>query len=153
MSREHTPSSTTALATIRLTGGASTPVPPITCPVDGSSSLSLTPMSEAPSNLRTPPTWRSRVLAPSSLPLESDEHRLLTGVYYIFTLRNSIISLGQLDENGLRMEIKDRVMRIWDCHCRLLAKVPSGTNQFYVLNMQIAQPLCLAARRDDEAWQ
>ena len=28
------------------------------------------------------------------------EHRLLTSVYYISALRNSIISVGQLDENG-----------------------------------------------------
>jgi hypothetical protein len=43
---------------------------------------------------------------------ESGEHRLLTGVYYIPALRNSIISLGQLDESGSRVEIKDEVMRI-----------------------------------------
>jgi hypothetical protein len=43
---------------------------------------------------------------------ESGEHRLLTGVYYIPALRNSIISLGQLDESDSRVEIKDRVMRI-----------------------------------------
>jgi hypothetical protein len=43
---------------------------------------------------------------------ESGEHRLLTGVYYILVLRNSIISLGQLDESGSRLEIKDGVMRI-----------------------------------------
>jgi hypothetical protein len=68
-------------------------------------------------------------------------------------LRNSIISLGQLDENGSRVEIKYGVMRIWDRHRRLLAKVTGGTNRLYVLNVQVAQPLCLAARRDDEAWQ
>ena len=44
-------------------------------------------------------------------------------------------------------------MRIWDRHCRLLAKVTRGTNQLYVLNVQVAQPLCLAARQDDEVWQ
>jgi hypothetical protein len=43
---------------------------------------------------------------------ESGEHRLLTGVYYIPALTNSIIRLGQLDENGSRVEIKDGVMRI-----------------------------------------
>jgi hypothetical protein len=84
---------------------------------------------------------------------ESGEHRLLTGVYYIPALRNSIISLGQLDESGSRVEIKDGVMRIWHRHHRLLAKVTRGTNRLYVLNVEIAQPLCLAARRDDEAWQ
>jgi hypothetical protein len=43
---------------------------------------------------------------------EPGEHRLFTGVYYIPALRNSIISLGQLDESGSRVEIKDGVMRI-----------------------------------------
>jgi hypothetical protein len=84
---------------------------------------------------------------------ESGEHRLLTGVYYIPALRNSIISLRQLDENGLRVEIKDEIMRIWDRHRRLLAKVTRGTNRLYVLNVQVAQPLCLAARRRHDAWQ
>jgi hypothetical protein len=84
---------------------------------------------------------------------ESGEHRLLTGVYYIPTLRNSIVSLGQLDENGSRVEIKDRVMRIWDRHRCLLAKVTRGTNRLYVLNVQVAQPLYLTAHRGDEAWQ
>jgi hypothetical protein len=84
---------------------------------------------------------------------ESGEHRLLTEVYYIPALRNSIICLGQLDESGSRVEIKDGVMRIWDRHHRLLAKVTRGTNRLYVLNMQVAQPLCLAAHWDDEAWQ
>jgi hypothetical protein len=82
--------------------------------------------------------------------VESGEHRLLTGVYYIPALRNSIISLGQLDESGSCVEIKDEVMRIWDCHHRLLVKVTRGTNRLYVLNVQVAQPHCLAAHRDNE---
>jgi hypothetical protein len=43
---------------------------------------------------------------------KTGEHRLLTGVYYIPALRNSIISLGQLDESGSRVEIKHGVLRI-----------------------------------------
>jgi hypothetical protein len=85
--------------------------------------------------------------------IESGEHRLLTGVYYIPALRNSIISLRQLDENGSRVEIKDIYMMIWDRHRHLLTKVTRGTNRLYVLNVQVAQPLCLAAHQDDEAWQ
>jgi hypothetical protein len=83
---------------------------------------------------------------------ESGEHRLLTGVYYIPALRNSIISLGQLDESISHVEIKDRVMRIWDRHHRLLAKVTRGTNRLYFLNVQVAQPLCITARWDEEVW-
>ena len=44
-------------------------------------------------------------------------------------------------------------MRIWDRHHRLLVKVTRGASRLYVLNVQVAQLLCLAARRDDEAWQ
>ncbi|XP_072148455.1 uncharacterized protein [Setaria viridis] len=83
---------------------------------------------------------------------ESGEHRLLTGVYYIPTLRNSIISLGQLEENDSRVVINDGVMKIWDRRRRLLAKVTKGANRLYILNMQVPQPFCLAACRDDKAW-
>ena len=71
----------------------------------------------------------------------SGEHRLLTGVYYIPALRNSIISLGQLDENGSRVVVEDGVMRIWDRRRRLLSKVSRSANRPYVLNVQVAQPL------------
>jgi len=43
---------------------------------------------------------------------KTGEHRLLTGVYSIPALRNSIISLGQLDENGSHMEIKHGILCI-----------------------------------------
>jgi hypothetical protein len=66
---------------------------------------------------------------------KTGEHRLLTGVYYIPALRNSIISLGQLDENGSCVEIEHGVLRIWDRHRRLLAKVNRGTNRLYVLHV------------------
>jgi hypothetical protein len=84
---------------------------------------------------------------------KSGEHRLLSRVYYIPALRNSIISVGQLDENSSRVMVEDRVMRIWDHQLHLIAKVTRGANRLYVLHVQVAQPLCLTARRDDEAWQ
>ena len=40
------------------------------------------------------------------------EHHLFTGVYYIPALKNSIISIGQLDENGSRVELEGGVLRI-----------------------------------------
>ena len=51
------------------------------------------------------------------------------------------------------MLIEHGVLRIWDRQRRLLAKVPRGENRLYVLDVQVAQPVCLAVRRDDEAWQ
>ena len=51
------------------------------------------------------------------------------------------------------MEIEDGMLCIWDRSRRLLAKVDQGSNCLYVLHVQVVHPLCLAARRDDEAWR
>jgi hypothetical protein len=51
------------------------------------------------------------------------------------------------------VKIEHGVLRIWNRHRRLLTKVNRGTNHLYVLCVQVAQPVCLAARRDDDAWQ
>ena len=45
---------------------------------------------------------------------KTGKHRVLHGVYYILVLRNSIMSLGQLDEGGSKVEIDKGVLRIWD---------------------------------------
>ena len=45
---------------------------------------------------------------------QNGEHRALTYVYYIPQLRSSIISIGQLDERGSQVLIKDEVLRIRD---------------------------------------
>jgi len=55
---------------------------------------------------------------------KTGEHRMLTGVYYIPALRNSII--------------EHVILRIWDHHRRLLAKVTRGANWLYVFDVQVA---------------
>jgi len=80
------------------------------------------------------------------------EHRVLHGVYFIPALRNSIMSLGQLDEGGSKVEIDKGVLRIWDRHGRLLVKVIRGPSRLYV-HLEAAQPLYLATRKDNDAWR
>lgn len=70
------------------------------------------------SSLATPLLWRSKASALSS----SRPRHASTGVYYIPGLRNSIINVGQLDENESSVEIEHSVLLIWD-RLRLLAKV------------------------------
>ena len=45
---------------------------------------------------------------------QNSEHRALTDVYYILQLHSSIISIGQLDERGSEVLIRDGVLRIRD---------------------------------------
>jgi hypothetical protein len=77
---------------------------------------------------------------------------VLTGVYWIPRLRNSIISVEQMDEGGSRVLIEGDVLKIWDRQRRLLARVQRTENRMYRLELQVARPLCLAVHQDDEAW-
>jgi hypothetical protein len=47
----------------------------------------------------------------------------LSGVLYIPRLKNSIISLGQLDERECKVEIEQGLLRVWDWRRRLLIKI------------------------------
>ncbi len=71
------------------------------------------------------------------------EHKVLTGVYWIPRLKNSIISVGQMDEGGARVLIEGGVLRVWDHRHRLLAQVQRIENRMYRLELQVARPLCL----------
>jgi transposase InsO family protein len=81
------------------------------------------------------------------------EHRALTNVYFILWLCSNIVSLGQLDENGCQIMIRDGYLKLHDQQQRLLAKVPRARNRLYVVTLDIAKPVCLAAVRGDESWR
>jgi hypothetical protein len=81
------------------------------------------------------------------------EHKVLTGVYWIPRLKNSIISIGKMDEGGARVLIEGGVLQVWDRRHRLLARVQRIENRMYQLELQVARPLCLAmVHQDDDAW-
>jgi hypothetical protein len=62
------------------------------------------------------------------------EHKVFTGVYCIPWLRNSIISIRQMDEGDLRVLNEGDVLKIWDRwdrQRRLLAQVQRNNNWMY----------------------
>jgi hypothetical protein len=73
-------------------------------------------------------------------------------VYFIPRLTSNIISLGQLDEAGCDIRIRHGLLKIHDDHRRLVAKVPRTSSRLYILRLQLARPVCLAAHHDDAAW-
>jgi hypothetical protein len=81
------------------------------------------------------------------------EHKALTGEYWIPRLKNSIISVGQMDEGGAHVLIEGGVLWVWDRRHRLLARVQRTKNRMYWLELQVARPLCLAVHQDDDAWR
>ena len=65
---------------------------------------------------------------------------------------SSIISIGQMDEHGSEVLIKDGVLRIKDQEQRLLAKLKRSQNWLYLLDLKVEQLVCLAARHTEEPW-
>ena len=85
---------------------------------------------------------------------KNGEHQVLSNVYYIPRLTANIVSVGQLNEAGHEILInKEGVMKVKDPCGRLLAHVPRKANRLFVLNITIAQPVCLSVRAEEEAWK
>jgi hypothetical protein len=84
---------------------------------------------------------------------KSGEHQLLADVYFIPQLTANIVSLDQLDKDGHKVLIEKGLLRIWDQRRRLLVKVQRSASRLYILDIDIAQPVCLTARSSEVAWQ
>jgi hypothetical protein len=84
--------------------------------------------------------------------LKSGEHRRLDGVYYIPRLTTNIVSLGQMDEEGLKVVIEEGILCLFDLQRQLLTKVLRSPSRLYLLDMNLAAPVCLTARVGDMAW-
>lgn len=86
------------------------------------------------------------------LQTRKNGHKVLSEVYYIPKLRSSIISIGQLEEGGCKIEIENGYCEVYDVERSLLARAPRVKNRLYLLKMQLATPVCLVAKADDPAW-
>jgi transposase InsO family protein len=84
---------------------------------------------------------------------KSGEHRHLDGVYYIPCLTTNIVSLGQMDEDGFKVNIESGVLCLYDLQRKLPAKVHRSPSRLYLLDMNTAAPVCLTARVGDVAWR
>jgi hypothetical protein len=84
---------------------------------------------------------------------KNQEHRALTGVYYIPKLRANIVSIGQLDEAGCRITISNGALHVFDCDNMLIAKVWRSATQLYDIDLCIGQPIWLSAQCEEEVWR
>ncbi|XP_076901465.1 uncharacterized protein LOC143555880 [Bidens hawaiensis] len=80
------------------------------------------------------------------------EQRALNDVYFIPSLKNSIISLGQLDEGGCKIGIQDGILWIFEQDGRLLIKVPRSFNRVCKINLKVVSPVCLQVSLHNVAW-
>jgi hypothetical protein len=76
-------------------------------------------------------------------------------VYFIPRLLTNILSIGQLDEVGYKIDIDTGMMKIWELKGLLLARVKREANRLYLLHIKLMQPACFeVSRRGDEVmWR
>jgi hypothetical protein len=89
------------------------------------------------------------------LMCKNSEFRSFDGVYFIPCLTTNIMSIGQLDEIGYKIDIDTGMMKIREPGGVLLAKVKQEVNHLYLLHLKFVQPTCLALRGhgDEVAWR
>jgi|UPI0001A86C5A hypothetical protein len=85
------------------------------------------------------------------------EHRVLTEVYYIPSLKCNIVSLGQLEENGCCVVIDNGVMEVFKRkqavqRQRYVLIRAERKNRLYVMKVKLSFPVCLMTKMEEEAW-
>lgn len=80
---------------------------------------------------------------------KNGEKRSLHDVYYIPTLCNNIISLGQMSEDGNRVVLKGEFFWIYDSQDRLLMKVRRSQNRLYKIVIETSKVECLMSKADE----
>jgi hypothetical protein len=88
---------------------------------------------------------------------KNQEHRVLSEVYYIPSLKCNIVSLGQLEEGGCRVEIDKGVMTVLereqtcDKNVGVLIRA-ERKNQLSMMQVQITSPVSLMSKMEDTSW-
>jgi hypothetical protein len=75
---------------------------------------------------------------------KNGESRSFNGVYFIPRLTTNIMSIGQLNEIGYKIDIDASMMKIRESGGVLLTKVKREVNHLYVLHLKFTQSTCLA---------
>jgi hypothetical protein len=80
------------------------------------------------------------------------QHKVLANVYYIPKLKSNIISLGQLEEAGCDVRLKNGRLTVVDSEGILIISVPRTNNRLYTLKNAVVSPVCLHMKLDDLSW-
>ncbi|KAL8158094.1 hypothetical protein AgCh_002703 [Apium graveolens] len=83
---------------------------------------------------------------------KNGEERTLTEVYYIPSLRNNIISLGQLSEAGNKVILEDEYLWVYEGSGRLLMKVKKSQNRLYKISLEESKRACLLTKMEKDTW-
>lgn len=83
---------------------------------------------------------------------KNGEEIVLDDVYFIPTLCNNIISLGQLSETGNKVVLNGNFLWVYDKQGRLLIKVKRSGNRLYKIILESSKYSCLMPQVERISW-
>lgn len=84
---------------------------------------------------------------------KNGEELVFHEVYYIPSLCNNIISLGQLSENGNKVVLKGMFLWVYETNGRLIMKVKRSSNRLYKIIAETTEPnACLLSKSEESSW-
>ncbi|KAH7573976.1 hypothetical protein JRO89_XS03G0234000 [Xanthoceras sorbifolium] len=87
-----------------------------------------------------------------TLQTKGNSTHFISNVFFVPDLKTNLLSVGQLQEKGYEISIKNGVCRIQDEKLDLIAQVEMTTNQMFPLHLQHATHSCFVAKFEDIAW-
>lgn len=87
-----------------------------------------------------------------SFKCKNGEEKTLNEVYYIPTLCNNIISLGQLSEAGNKVVMEGDYLWVYEEQGRLLMKVKRAENRLYKISLEDSSTMCLLSKNEEDTW-
>lgn len=83
---------------------------------------------------------------------KNGEHSFIYDVLYVPGMKSNLLSLGQLLEKGYKMDMKDRMLRVYDNSERLILKAPLSKNRTFKVGIQVLEHKCMAAAECNNDW-
>ncbi|KAL0433268.1 UNVERIFIED_CONTAM: Retrovirus-related Pol polyprotein from transposon TNT 1-94 [Sesamum latifolium] len=87
-----------------------------------------------------------------TLQIKSDIIHNISNVLFVPDLKTNLLSVGQLQEKGYEIFIKNGVCRIQDEKLGMIAQVNMTSNRMFPLYLQSLTHSCFSAKVKDEAW-
>lgn len=86
-----------------------------------------------------------------SFMCKTGEEKVFTDVFYIPTLSNNIISLGQMSEEGNKVVLDGEFLWVYGGDGRLLMKVKRSANRLYKIMLEESHNRCLLTRSEEKS--
>ncbi|GKV39214.1 hypothetical protein SLEP1_g47020 [Rubroshorea leprosula] len=87
-----------------------------------------------------------------TIQIRGNAAQTISNVLYVPELKTNLLSIGQLQEKGYEIIIKNGVCRIQDSKLGLIAQVKMTANRMFPLHLNCASQSCFSAKTNDVAW-